>query len=287
MPSQPIATDAADLIARYPVILLDAYGVLVNGDGALPTGRLLLDEIARQGRRFYVVTNDASRLPETCARRFHGLGLDIEADRVITSGSLLSTYFREHSLVGARCMVLGTADAKTYVREAGGELVPIRAEQDCEVVVVGDDSGYPFLEAIEETLSMLYRRLSGGHQVALLLPNPDIIYPKSLGRYGFTSGGVAALIEAGLGRLFPEQRPRFVPLGKPHQPMFDEARRRADSDQLVMIGDQLETDIAGANRAGIDSALVQTGVSQWRASETGTTPTYLLAAAGDGDDAGD
>ena len=272
----------ADLVARYDVILLDAYGVLNDARGALPAGRALLDEIARQGRRFFVVTNDASRLPGTCAVRFRSFGLDIAAEQVITSGQLLAPYFAEHGLAGARCMVLGTNDSHEYVRAAGGEIVPVHPDRDCDALIVCDDDGYPFLPTIEDALGVLHRHLDGGAPRPLhrILPNPDLIYPKGQGQFGFTSGAVAALLERGLRRLFPHRPPGelcFTPQGKPHRPMFDEARRRAGTDRLVMIGDQLETDIAGACHAGIDSALIANGVSTWHESHGEVAPTYLLA----------
>jgi HAD superfamily hydrolase (TIGR01450 family) len=272
----------ADLVARYEVILVDAYGVLNDARGALPTGRALLDEIARQGRRFLVVTNDASRLPETCVERFRSFGFDIHTEQVLTSGALLGPYFAENGLDGARCMVLGTEDSKEYVRAAGGEIVSVHPDHDCDAIIVCDDSGYPFLETIEDALGVLYRHFDdrrSHRRPHLILPNPDLIYPKGNGQFGFTSGAVVELLESGLRRLFPH-RPAselcFTRLGKPHRPMFDEARRRAGTDSLVMIGDQLETDIAGACRAGIDSALIATGVSTWNESDSDVAPTYLL-----------
>ena len=108
----------------------------------------------------------------------------------------------------------------------------------------------------------------------MILPNPDLIYPAGAGAYGFTSGAVALLLEAALARRYPERAPRFTRLGKPHAPLFDEARRRLGGDRLLMIGDQLETDIAGALAAGIDAALVVTGVTRWRRALV--VPTYLL-----------
>jgi HAD superfamily hydrolase (TIGR01450 family) len=280
----PSPITMADLVARYEVILLDAYGVLNDARGALPAGRALLDEIARQGRRFLVVTNDASRLPESCAARFRSFGFDIHTDQVLTSGSLLALYFAENGLHGARCMVLGTEDSREYVRAAGGEIVPVHPDHDCDAIIVCDDSGYPFLETIEDTLGVLYRHFHDRRRPSrpphLVLPNPDLIYPKGNGQFGFTSGAVVELLERGLRRLFPH-RPAselcFTRLGKPHRPMFDEARRRAGTDSLVMIGDQLETDIAGACHARIDSALVATGVSTWNDSDSDVAPTYLLA----------
>lgn len=275
----PASITTADLIGRYEVILLDAYGVLNDARGALREGRALLDEIARQRKRFFVVTNDASRLPETCAARFRSFGLDVPADRIITSGALLDRHFADSRLRGARCMVLGTEDSKEYVRAAGGEIVPVRAGDDCDAVIVCDDSGYPFLETIEEALAVLRRHIGRGQPIHRILPNPDLIYPKGDGAFGFTSGAVVTLLESGLGRLFPHRRREelaFTRLGKPHEPMFAEARRRARTDSLVMIGDQLETDIAGACNAGIDSALVATGVSTWNERDSDVAPTYLL-----------
>lgn len=275
----PASINKADLIGRYEVILLDAYGVINDARGALAEGRELLDEIARQGKRFFIVTNDASRLPETCAARFRSMGLDIPSDQIITSGALLTRYFDDNRLRGARCMVLGTEDSKEYVREAGGEVVPVRAGDDCDAVIVGDDSGYPFLETVEEVFAVLRRQIDRGQPIQRILPNPDLIYPKGEGAFGFTSGAVVTLLESGLQRLFPHRRAEdlaFKRLGKPHVPMFEEARRRAGTDSLVMIGDQLETDIAGACAAGIDSALVTTGVSTWNENESDVTPTYLL-----------
>lgn len=275
----PASITTADLIGRYEVILLDAYGVLNDARGALQEGRALLDEIARQRKRFFVVTNDASRLPETCAARFRSFGFDVPADRIITSGALLDRHFADSRLRGARCMVLGTEDSKQYVRAAGGEIVPVRAGDDCDAVIVCDDSGYPFLETIEEALAVLRRHIDRGQPIHRILPNPDLIYPKGDGAFGFTSGAVVTLLESGLGRLFPHRRREelaFTRLGKPHEPMFAEARRRAGTDSLVMIGDQLETDIAGACHAGIDSALVATGVSTWNERDSDVAPTYLL-----------
>lgn len=273
----PVPISAHDLVSRYEVILLDAYGVLVNERGALPMGRTLLDEIARQGRRFFVVTNDASRLPGTWERRFASMGLDIGADAIITSGSLLAPYFAAHDLQGARCVVLGTEDSRTYVTQAGGRIVPVGVDQPCDALVIGDDSGYPFLETVEEALGMLYRHFDQDRPVTLLLPNPDIIYPKGDGHYGFTSGGVALLLEAGLERRYPRRELVFTRLGKPHRPMFDEARRRAGTDKLVMVGDQIETDIAGAQGVGIDTALVETGITRQSKAEDPVRPLYVLA----------
>lgn len=285
-PRPPRAVTIAELADRYQVILLDAYGVLVDGVGALPGAREMLRAIRARGRSFLVATNDASRSPASAAARFSRLQLDIPAERIITSGSLIAPYFAAHGLQGARSMVLGPEDTAAYVRAAGGRIAPIAAESDIDALIIGDDEGYPFLAGLEAALSAVARQLEKSREVALILPNPDVIFPKSPGVYGYTAGAVALLIEAGLARLFPRRAAdpkgggiRFARLGKPHLPMFERARELAGTDSLVMVGDQLQTDIAGANAAGIDSALVGGGVSQWRpgdAAGDAIRPDFLL-----------
>lgn len=262
-----------DLAARYDAVLLDAYGVLVDGSGALPGAAELIDALRAREDAFFVVTNDASRLPETVAARLQGFGLEVEPDRVVTSGSLVAAHFAEHGLGGARCFVLGPADSRSYVERAGGTIVEVSADAECDAVIVCDEDGYDFLDALDATLSALIRRFESGAEIALVQPNPDLIYPKADGEYGFTSGAATLLLEAALARRFPARCPTFVRLGKPNRALFDEACRRAGSRHVLMVGDQLETDIAGAHAAGLDSALVATGITREVAERT--APTYL------------
>ncbi len=97
-----------------------------------------------------------------------------------------------------------------------------------------------------------------------MLPNPDLVYPKGGGELGFTAGAIAMLIEAALARRFPALQLAFVRLGKPEPHLFAHAAGLLGIPprRLIMIGDQLETDVAGARAAGIDAALLA-GISRW------------------------
>jgi HAD superfamily hydrolase (TIGR01450 family) len=258
MPAIPSTTIEA-LIARYDVLLFDAYGVLVHAAGAMRGAPALIRRLNDMGKAYCVVTNDASKLPSTAAARYARFGLAVPADRIVTSGELLQGYFAEHRLTGAACAVLGTRDSVRYVELAGGRLVA--PDADFDVLVIGDETGYPFLEAVDQALTALFHRLDAGRPVHLLLPNPDLIYPRGARSFGITAGSIALMLEAALQRRFGAQAPRFVRLGKPAAHLYEAAIARSAGGRAVMIGDQLETDIAGAVAAGIDSALVTTGVS--------------------------
>lgn len=269
-----------ELQRRYAGVLFDAYGVLVDHCGPLPGAGDLLGRLRADGRFYCVVTNNSSMLPETTSARYRGWGLDLPAERIITSGSLLPEHFAAEGLQGSRCAVLGGADAKTYVRRAGGEVVPLSADATVDVLVVCDQRGYPLLEGLDAALSLLFRQLDAGRQPRLVLPNPDPFYPAEAGRYGITAGSLALILEAALARRYPGAPGiEFVRLGKPHAPMFREALRRAGGvAPLLMVGDQLETDIRGALSAGVDAALVTGGVTRLDAALAagGCRPTWLL-----------
>jgi len=273
----PAARTIGELLDAYDGILLDAYGVLVDARGVLPEAGPLLAELARRGQPYAIVTNDASRSAETYARRFAAMGLEIDPARVVTSGSLLPGYFRARGLEGARTCVLGTPDSYAYVREGGGVPVAVEPGMEIDAVAVCDDSGTPFLEGIERALSAIVRAIEAGRRPHLVLPNPDLVYPKGDGELGFTAGTMALAIEAALARRFPGAPPVFDRLGKPEPHLFLEAARRLGiaPGRLVMVGDQLETDVLGARAAGIDAALLE-GVSRWDPA-AGVAPAHLLA----------
>lgn len=275
----PEAIDFETLLDRYAVLLFDAYGVLVHASGAMPGAAARLIQLEQTGKAYFVLTNDASKLPATTAERYRGWGLAIAPERIITAGTLLAPYFRSHGLIGRRCAVLGPEDSRRYVDQAGGALVPFG--EDFEVLVVADESGYPFLEGVDTVLTALYRRLDRGASVRLLLPNPDLVYPQGPASFGIASGSIALILEAAL-RLRYGERPelRFERLGKPEVFLYAEAQRRAGTSSLVMLGDQLETDIRGANACGIDSVLVTSGISRPPLPTTvsGPRPTYWMSA---------
>jgi len=277
----PSPTSIGALLDRYDGVLLDAYGVLVDARGLLPGAAALLAELDRRHKPFAIVTNDASRSAVTYAARFTGYGVTVAPERIVTSGSLLPAYFRDRGLAGARTCVLGTADSIAYVRDGGGVPVALEAGMEIDAVTVCDNAGTPFVAGIELAFSAIVRAVEAGRAPALVLPNPDLIYPKGEAEYGFTAGAMALLIEAALARRFPGRALRFAHLGKPAPYLFAEAQRRLGVTRVVMVGDQLETDIAGAHAAGISAALVA-GVSRWEptdaAGAVGVAPTYLLAS---------
>ena len=269
-------TTMQELIARYPVILFDSFGVLASSNAVLPGAVELIANLNAIAKTYFVLTNDASALPESRSENYAKLALSIKPEQIITSGSLLRRYFADEHLQGLRCVILGPEDSVRYVQIAGGEVVPIGA--DFDAVVIGDQSGFPFLETMDQVMTDLFRKTDNGENVRLILPNPDLIYPDGDG-FGFASASIAMLLESALKLRYPERDDlHFIRLGKPHEAIFAEALRRSGTRDMVMIGDQLETDIKGANDFGLDSVLVGTGIAALDLSwaPESMRPTYTL-----------
>jgi HAD superfamily hydrolase (TIGR01450 family) len=310
MTPQPIRI--AELVERHAGVLLDVYGVLFDARGPLPGAAELLADLERRGTPYRIVTNDASRSQSTYAARFANHHISVAPERFVTSGSLLPDYIRSHRLDGARVLVLGTTDSVGFVAAGGaiplmlppsgsrrrpadqepvlpfldGDGVNVELEgtafregDDVDAIAICDDDGFEFLRGVELALSAIVRAVEAGKQPALILPNPDLIYPKGGGELGFTAGAIALLLEAALARRFPGRALRFAHLGKPEPLLFATAARQLDlpPDRLVMIGDQLETDIAGARAAGCKAALLG-GVSSWEHAHEHSkiVPDFLL-----------
>lgn len=276
----PRATRIADLLDEVDGIFLDVYGVLLDARGPLPGAAALIDELHRRALPYAVVTNDASRSATTYAARFAGLGLAIGAEHVVTAGSLMPAYLRARGLAGARTCVLGTPDSIAYVVEGGGVPVALARGMTIDAIAVCDDAGFPFLEGLEIALSAIVRAVDDGRDVALILPNPDLVYPKGERELGCTAGAMALVIEEVLARRFGARAPRFVHLGKPEPTIFLAAAAKLGlaPARIAHVGDQLETDIAGAKAAGVRAALVA-GVSRWELrDDAAVAPDDLLAS---------
>lgn len=255
------------LTERFDTLLFDSYGVLVNGSARLDGARELIDWLEKSGKNYLIVTNDASRSIESRARRFVERGLPVPPHRIVNSGCLIPRFFKENGLEGAPTAVFGSPDAIDYVRQGGAEILPLDRMTDAEVFVLADDAGFDWRPNINQLISVLNQKTLDSKPFKLLLPNPDLVYPGGDRAYSFAAAALAEMIESALVRLFGDAaHRRFIRLGKPFAPIFDEAMRRTggpgDKNSVVMIGDQLETDIAGAVSYGIASAIVTTGINR-------------------------
>lgn len=278
-----------ELAERYDTLLFDSYGVLVNESTGLPGARKLIEWLEKSGKNYLIVTNDASRSIESRAGKFVEQGVPVPAHRIVNSGCLIPRFFADNSLAGVPTAVFGSPNAIAYVEEGEADILPLDRMSEAHVFVLADDAGFDWRSRVNDLISVLNQKVLDSEPFTLLLPNPDLIYPSGDREYSFGAAALAEMIESALTRLFGDgPAHKFIRLGKPFAPIFDEALRRtnkpAKKESVVMIGDQLETDIAGAVSYGISSAVVTTGINRLHAPDELSAlppelrPEYLLTS---------
>jgi HAD superfamily hydrolase (TIGR01450 family) len=269
----------AEIIRNYECILFDAFGVLLDGSGAYPEAQILIKHLNKIAKPYFVVTNGSKFPAQISAQRYRSMGLEIRDEQVISSGSLIGQWLSSNQLLNSRCAVLGPASSKNLVRETGVTVVDDFSE-DFDVLVVCDQSDIALPIDLDNTISALYRLFEGGNPPKLLLPNPDLIFPKGQAKYGITSGSLGLIIEAALELRYRDNpNTKFIRLGKPHAPIFQKAFALSGTMKMALIGDQIDTDIIGANRFGIDSILMDSGIAKFDCNRTQSedaTPKFYL-----------
>ena len=274
MGSTSLSKSLCQVFDRYHAILFDAYGVLVNEEGALPGAIEVIEYVKGNNKPFAILTNGSSRSLRDTAARYQEFKLNIEANEIVSSGSVIPQFIKEKNLAGRKAAVLGTAASFAFVEAGGCEPVSPLETDDYDVVFIANQSPYPLLPTLDEVISCLLQKLARGEQPQIVVANPDMIYPKSSTKVGITAGMIAKIITEGLRAQYNTPDIKLWELGKPNTFIFEQALKRFSSSNVLMVGDQINTDILGAQQAGIDSLLLKTGIFQDKNENVATTPTY-------------
>jgi NagD protein len=216
-------------------------GVLVHEERALPGAAEFLQTLADNDRPFLVLTNNSIFTPRDLAARLLRSGLEVPEASIWTSALATATFLNDQ-LPGGSAYVIGEAGLTTALHAVGYTLT----DTEPDFVVLGETRTYSF-EAITKAIRLI------GAGARFIATNPDVTGPSAEGPTPAT-GSVAALITKATGR-----EPYFV--GKPNPMMFRSALNRieAHSENTMMVGDRMDTDVVAGIEAGLDTILVLTG----------------------------
>jgi len=244
--------------------LMDMDGVLVHEDQLVPGADTFLAELQAAGTPFVVLTNNSIRTPRDMRARLRQSGLDVPESSIWTS-ALATATFLDSQRPGGSAYVVGESGLTTALHDVGYVLT----DRDPDYVVLGETRTYSF-EAITTAIRLVER---GARFIAT---NPDATGPSAQGSLPAT-GAVAALITRASGR-----EPNYV--GKPNPLMMRSALRNigAHSENTLMIGDRMDTDIVSGLEAGLQTILVLTGISTEESVERFPyRPTRVIGSVAD------
>jgi glycerol 3-phosphatase-2 len=233
------------LSEAYDLVMFDLDGVVYVDGRAVPRAPEGIAHVRETGSHVAFITNNASRTPDEVAAQLRDLGVGADARDVVTSAQAAARVLHEQHGDRARIAVLGAEGLVVAVRDEG--LVPVGVDDDYAAAIV---SGYAPEARWREIMRAAMLIRNGLPWVAT---NTDLTLPTGTG----PAPGHGVLVK--MISEFAQVEP--VVAGKPLRPLFDETLRRVGGDHPLMVGDRLDTDIAGAHVAGTDSLLVMTGVT--------------------------
>jgi HAD superfamily hydrolase (TIGR01450 family) len=253
------------LLKHYGSFLLDGWGTLYSSDNFIYPGVLdFMEALRKANKNVRLVTNSASRPVKQILEDLHAVGLDFESREIISSGSLLALLNETIGLKDA--YYLGGEDGKSFLEDAKIEIVENPSEP---IVILGGVK--PAQSEIDRAIEILSNENS-----KILVLNPDVYAPSPSGEKVPVTGSIANTLKEKTGC-------KLLFCGKPFPLIFEIALRSLipSTESVIMLGDTLGTDIAGACIAGIDSALVlgrNVKESELRDNiyELGISPTYIL-----------
>ncbi|RJQ76819.1 MAG: HAD-IIA family hydrolase [Desulfobacteraceae bacterium] len=252
-------------------IILDIDGVLLNSGRRLPGSRTLLQWLRRHGMPYVLLTNDGNHSTEEKAETLQHSGLPVSPGQIVSCGHAIVPLVQANGFTGQAFFVMGDTGDPCYARAAG--LAPVRELarlKQCAGVIVGEDH-----YAWEPVINAVVNFFIDWPQAALIVPNPDEFYPGHTFKIHIAAGAVARFIQRVLEAYGLKIEPIY--LGKPYPPIFKMAHRHLEqqrgsaipADTILMVGDNLNSDIAGGRKMAFRTALLLTGV---------TTPSVLAGA---------
>lgn len=236
---------AAPLHDAYDAALLDLDGVLYLGPEPVPHAKDAVAAARAAGMGAAFVTNNSARRAPEVAQHLTELGIDADPHDVVTSSQAAVRLLRARLQPGALVLVVGSQGLADEVAEGG--LTPTRSADGAVAVVQGLEPRTAWTDLAEAAVAIE----AGALWVA---GNTDATYPSPRGLLPGNGAMVQALVHT-TGR-------RPVVVGKPEPELFAASVERVQATRPLVVGDRLDTDVLGANRAGLDSLLVLTGVTK-------------------------
>ncbi len=250
------------LIDAYDGVLFDLDGVVYLGPVAVPGAPPAIARLRERDVAVGFVTNNAARTPGAVAAHLTELGIPAERADVVTSAQAGAQLLRRDLPEGSKVLAVGGDGVREALAEVG--LTGVGSADDGPVAVLqGYGVDLTWQDLIEATVAI-------HHGARWVATNDDPTRPTDRGLVPGNGAAVAAV------RVAVPIDPEVA--GKPYRPLLDETVARLGARHPLFVGDRLDTDIAGATNAGLDSMLVLTGshgAADLLAATPGSRPTHL------------
>ena len=229
----------------YKGYLIDLDGTIYRGTEAIPAGKRFVEELHQRELPFLFVTNNTTKSPATVAKRLADeFDIHVAAETVYTA-SLATIDFMQTDGKGKKVFVIGESGLIDLILEAGFEW----EEENPDYVVVGLDNYLTYEKVVAATLAIQ-------KGATFIGTNPDKNIPTERGLLP-GAGSVVSFVETAT-----QTTPIYI--GKPEAIIMDKAVEilGLQKEEVIMVGDNYETDIQAGIQNGIDTLLVLSGFTK-------------------------
>lgn len=230
-------------------IIFDMDGVIYRGKTLIEGAKEVIEYLKSKNIPFVFLTNNSTRNAEMYREKLFTLGIDVEEERIITSGYATARYLQKHFKKG-KVFVIGGKGLVEEIKNIGWEIISVEDAKErwkeIDYVVVGLDTKLTYEK-------LKYGTLAIRNGARFIGTNPDTTYPSEEGLLP-GAGSILAALKASTG-IKP------LVIGKPNEPVFEVVKEKLTADEIWVVGDRLDTDIAFAKRIGVKAIMVLTGVS--------------------------
>ena len=234
------------LVSQYDNVILDLDGTVWVGEAATPRAPEAITALRAAGKQLAFVTNDAGHSAEEYVQKLWSIGCTAAVEEIVSVGAAIQYVLAEMD-PGAAVYVIGGPPVFRHVTDAGHRIVNgTPMAETAEIVVAVAHPNFDYGELLVAT-----RALLGGAQ--LIAGGRDRNYP--------TAGGLAPGTGAVIAALEYATGVTAHAVGKPDPQVFEVALDRLEAGRTLVIGDHLHSDLGGATAAGLDAAIVLTGVT--------------------------
>ncbi len=257
-------------IFDYDAIIFDMDGVIWRGENTIEENITFIRRWKEMGKVVRFLTNNSTKTREHYMERLRKVGINVRSDEIVTSSWAAAQWLKRKGI--DEVFLIGEEGLISEIERVGIKVIKdpflvIKEKKSPPAVVLGMDRGFTYYK-LWAGMIVIER---GG---LFVVTNEDATYPVPGGKAP-GGGSLASALKRASGK-----RPNVV-VGKPNRYLFHFALRdtKIPKKRILMVGDRIETDIKGANRIGIDSILVLTGVSSMEdVNSSSIKPKYVVGS---------
>jgi NagD protein len=257
-------TEVLEAIRAKKGFMSDMDGVIYHGEILLPGVREFVEWLEREDKSFLFLTNSSERTPLELRQRLQRMGLDVPEEHFYTS-ALATAKFLSRQSPGCTAYIIGAPGLQNAFYDVGIS----HNDVDPDYVVIGETRSYNY-----DTINRATMHVFNGAK--LIATNPDTTGPSEEGIVPACKAFVAPI------EIATKRNAYYV--GKPNPLMMRTGLRLlgVHSEDAVMVGDRMNTDIIAGIETGIDTVLVMTGVTRRKDLKLFPySPTYTLRGIGE------